>query len=97
MVSGFSSGELSPVEVASEHLDAIGAGNAAINAYCLVDADSALADARASAQRYATGRPLGPLDGVPVSIKDLLLTAGWPTLRGSELIEPDDLDWNVDA
>ncbi|NDZ97364.1 amidase [Streptomyces sp. SID6673] len=97
LVSGFSSGELSPVEVASEHLDAIGAGNAAINAYCLVDADSALADARASAQRYATGRPLGPLDGVPVSIKDLLLTAGWPTLRGSELIEPDDLDWNVDA
>ncbi|AZG47791.1 amidase [Gordonia insulae] len=97
LVAGFGSGESSPVEVATEILDAISTENAAINAYCLVDADSALRDARASAERYAAGTPLGPLDGVPVSIKDLLLTSGWPTLRGSELLGSEDMVWDVDA
>jgi aspartyl-tRNA(Asn)/glutamyl-tRNA(Gln) amidotransferase subunit A len=41
--------------------------------------------ARASEQRWAAGAPLGPLDGVPVSIKDLILTRGWPTLTCRKL------------
>lgn len=97
LVAGYSAGSLSPETVAADTLQAIEADNEAINAYCLVDADSAMRDATASAERYAQGRPLGPLDGVPVSIKDLLVTAGWPTLRGSELIDPDDQEWTVDA
>ncbi|GAB91165.1 amidase [Gordonia rhizosphera] len=97
LVDGYASGALSPVTVATEILDTISAENPRINAYCLVDADSAIRDAQASADRYAAGRPIGPLDGVPVSIKDLLLTAGWPTLRGSELIDPDSQEWTVDA
>ena len=36
----------------------------------------------------SAGEPAGPLDGVPTSIKDLLLTRGWPTLRGSRTIDP---------
>ena len=54
--------------------------NPAINAFCLVDADAALASARESEARWQRGEPIGPLDGVPTSIKDLILTRGWPTL-----------------
>ena len=39
---------------------------------------------------------MSPLDGVPVSIKDLLLTKGWPTLRGSKLVDPEQA-WDEDA
>ena len=45
--------------------------------------------AEASARRYAAGDTLGPADGVPVSIKDMFLTQGWPTVRGSNLIDAD--------
>ena len=55
-----------------------------LNAFCLVDAEGALADARGSEARWARGEPAGPLDGVPVGVKDLFLTRGWPTLRGSQ-------------
>ena len=39
---------------------------------------------------------MGPLDGVPTSIKDLILTRGWPTRRGSHTVDPDQ-PWDVDA
>ena len=52
--------------------------------------------ARASEQRWRKGEPKGLLDGVPVSIKDLLLTKGWPTLRGSKTVGPKG-PWNDDA
>ncbi|MGV9794624.1 amidase [Gordonia sp. NPDC003422] len=97
LASEYRSGELSPEAVATELLDTIGAVDRGINAFCLVDPDATMADARASAARHAAGKPIGPLDGVPVSIKDLLLTKGWPTLRGSLMIEPGDMDWDVDA
>ena len=45
-----------------------------------------LEQAAAAERRYVVGEPLGPLDGVPVAIKDLMLTEGWPTLRGSRAI-----------
>lgn len=93
----YRSGLLSPVDVAAELLDAIGEVNGEINAFCLVDADTTMTAARESAARYAASAALGPLDGVPVSIKDLLLTDGWPTLRGSLTITPDAQSWSVDA
>ena len=43
-----------------------------------------------------SGQPKGLLDGVPVSIKDIVLTKGWPTLRGSKTIDPKG-PWNDDA
>jgi aspartyl-tRNA(Asn)/glutamyl-tRNA(Gln) amidotransferase subunit A len=88
--------ELSPVEAAQAVLDRIDELNSVVNAFCLVDPERALADARASEQRWVRGEPKGRLDGVPVSIKDLLLTEGWPTLRGSRLIAADQ-DWPEDA
>src|ERR687894_894077 len=80
--------ELSPVEVTDAALRQIELYNPRVNAYCLVDAEQALAQARESEERYGSGRPRGRLDGVPASIKDLILTRGWPTLRGSRIIDP---------
>ena len=93
----YRSGLLSPVDVAAELLDTIAEVNAEINAYCLVDPDTTMGAARESAARYAASAARGPLDGVPVSIKDLLLTDGWPTLRGSLTITPEAQPWDVDA
>jgi aspartyl-tRNA(Asn)/glutamyl-tRNA(Gln) amidotransferase subunit A len=88
--------KLSPVEAVAAALDRIERLNGAINAYCLVDRDGALKAARASERRWRRGAPMGPLDGVPVGVKDLLLTRTWPTLRGSKAVDPAQA-WNEDA
>ena len=77
------SGEVSPVEIARSHLETIASRNAEINAFSLVDEVVAIETARASEARYRRGESLGPLDGIPVTIKDTLNVAGWPTRRGS--------------
>ncbi|NLD53947.1 MAG: amidase [Burkholderiaceae bacterium] len=87
---------LSPVEATRATLARIDALDPRINAYCLVDHEAAMAAARASEARWMQGTPLGRLDGVPASIKDLILTRGWPTLRGSRTIDPDQ-PWEDDA
>lgn len=87
---------LSPVEATQASLDRIHRFNAAVNAYCLVDDDRALAAARQSEQRWLAGTPKGLLDGVPTSIKDLILSKGWPTLRGSRTVDPSQA-WDVNA
>lgn len=92
----YRSGAASPVEATREVLARIELLNPQLKAFCLVDAESAMASARASEQRWQAGTPAGPLDGVPVSIKDLILTRGWPTRRGSRTIDPDQ-PWEVDA
>ncbi len=96
----YRSGQASPVEATQAVLARIERVNPRINAFCLVDADSALASARASEARWqahrATGAAVGAIEGVPTSIKDLILTQGWPTLRGSRTIDPNQ-PWDVDA
>ncbi|MCE2475446.1 MAG: amidase [Alphaproteobacteria bacterium] len=87
---------LSPVEVAEAVLARIDALNPRLNCFVVVDAERTLQDARASEARWHKGAPLGALDGVPVSVKDLLLTAGWPTRKGS-LTVPADGPWEEDA
>lgn len=96
MTAAFADGRLSPVEVTRAALERIDRLDGDLNAFCLVDADSALADARASEQRWRDGRALGPVDGVPTAIKDLLLTRGWPTLRGSRTVASEQ-EWAEDA
>lgn len=96
MVAAFRLGELSPVEATRASLDRIAECDRTVNAFCLVDEESALAAARESERRWHAGTPAGPLDGVPVSIKDIFLTRGWPTLRGSRTIDPDQ-EWDADA
>jgi aspartyl-tRNA(Asn)/glutamyl-tRNA(Gln) amidotransferase subunit A len=96
LVSGYSRDEFSPVDATRAALDAIAAHEEAVNAFVLVDEEVALSMALASAARYRAGAPLGPADGVPVSIKDMFLTAGWPTVRGSNLIDAK-AEWWEDA
>ncbi|MFQ5955228.1 MAG: amidase, partial [Kiloniellales bacterium] len=87
---------LSPVEATEAAFDRIAAHDGRLNAFRLVDPDGALAAARASEARWRKGEPQGLMDGVPVSIKDLVLTRGWPTLRGSKTIDPHQA-WDEDA
>ena len=86
----------SPVEATRAVLARIDALNPRLNAFCLVAHEAALESAAASEARWARGTPAGELDGVPVSIKDLILTRGWPTLRGSRTVDPKQA-WDVDA
>lgn len=96
LVERYRAKALSPVEVTRAVLERIEALNPEINAYCLVDSAGALAAARAAESRWMKGAPAGPVDGVPASIKDLVLTRGWPTLRGSKTVDPAG-PWNDDA
>ncbi|MDE0060230.1 MAG: amidase [Defluviicoccus sp.] len=96
LAARYRDGSLSPVEATRATLARIAALDGTLNAYCLVDGDAAMADARASEARWGRGAPAGPLDGVPTSIKDIVLTRGWPTLRGSKTIDPRQ-GWADDA
>jgi aspartyl-tRNA(Asn)/glutamyl-tRNA(Gln) amidotransferase subunit A len=91
----YGSKDASPVEVTQAVLDRIDMLNPVLNAFCFVAPD-ALAMAKQSEARWMRGEPKGPLDGVPVSIKDILLTRGWPTLRGSKAVDPAG-PWTDDA
>src|SRR3954470_25071791 len=79
---------LSPVEAAEALLDRAEALQPKLNAFCVIDRDGAIAAARAAERRWRDGAPLGPLDGVPVTIKDLVPMRGFPTRRGSRMIDP---------
>ncbi|MER6895656.1 amidase family protein, partial [Amycolatopsis sp. NPDC000740] len=96
LVAAYATGELSPVEATKSALQNIEDRDGEINAYCLVDAERALDQAKAAEARWRDGNPIGALDGVPASIKDIFLTQGWPTLRGSTSI-PVDQPWEVDS
>ena len=87
LIDAFRRRALSPVEATHEALEAIDRFDDQVNAFVLVDAEGALAAAKESEARWYAGEPLGPGDGVPTSIKDALWTRGWPTLRGSTLID----------
>ena len=96
----YRSGEASPVEATQAVLQRIARLNPLLNAFCLIDEAAAMASARQSEARWQAHRRSGAgvlsLDGVPMSIKDLILTQGWPTLRGSKTVNPDQ-PWEVDA
>ena len=96
MLAGYGNRDFSPVDVIQIVLDRIDRLNGCVNAYCIVDGERALSEARASAARYHSGTAEGLLDGVPVAIKDVFLTRGWPTLKGSRAVDPVG-PWNEDS
>jgi aspartyl-tRNA(Asn)/glutamyl-tRNA(Gln) amidotransferase subunit A len=83
MTRRFAGGELSPVDVLDAVLAQLHRVNPALNAICLLDEPQGRRLAAEAAERWRRGAPLGPLDGVPVAIKDTADVAGWPTRIGS--------------
>jgi aspartyl-tRNA(Asn)/glutamyl-tRNA(Gln) amidotransferase subunit A len=96
LVAGFAAKQLSPVDVTQTLLARTERLEPKLNAFTLIDPDAALAAAREAEARWHAGRPKGLIDGVPVTIKDLFLTRGYPTLRGSTLVKRDQ-PWEEDA
>ena len=88
--------QLSPVEIVQDALRRLESIEGAVNAFVLYDPETALSMAHASESRWQKGEPLGLLDGVPVALKDTLLTRGWPRLLGSRTIDPNQA-WEEDA
>ncbi len=78
---------LQPSEVTEAVLRQIERANPAINAFVTIVAEQSLASARESDRRFAEGCVRGPLDGIPLGIKDLSETAGVRTTRGSRVYE----------
>lgn len=81
----FASGAASPVEAVKAALDRIKRFNPQVNAFAYVVPDAALAAAAESEARWKSGAPLGPIDGIPVTIKELVPVIGIPHRRGSAL------------
>jgi aspartyl-tRNA(Asn)/glutamyl-tRNA(Gln) amidotransferase subunit A len=87
LAAAIASGETSAVEVTRAHLDRIAAVDGRVHAFLHVDSDGALAAAQAVDARRAAGDPLGPLAGVPLALKDVVVTRGLPTTVGSRILE----------
>ncbi len=83
LLARFRDKSLSPVEVTQAALDRLDATEPKINAFQHIDHESALAAARESEARWRGGEPQGALDGVPVTVKDLIPLKGWPLRNGS--------------
>lgn len=96
LLDAYAKKSLSPVEVTRSALDRIHKLDPKLNAFCFLDGDAAMQSARASEARWMQGKPLGLVDGVTATIKDALLTKGWPTRKGSLLV-PADGPWDEDS
>jgi aspartyl-tRNA(Asn)/glutamyl-tRNA(Gln) amidotransferase subunit A len=90
LVRAYRRGELSPVEVVEDHLARIERSEPALNAFVVVDHQGARTTAKASETRWRQGQPAGELDGVPVTVKDIVAMAGFPTSDGSAVTDGDD-------
>ena len=83
----FRQNNATPTEAAREYLDRIAALDPKVKAYLTVTAEAGLARAAEADARFKTGAPLGPLDGVPLGLKDVLCTRGVRTTAGSKILE----------
>ena len=84
LLDGYRQGTLDPVEALQAVTERVARFNPSINAFAVLN-PKAIEAAGQSAARWRAGRPIGPLDGVPCTVKDLLDLTGFPTRRGSLL------------
>ncbi len=87
MLGHYARRALSPVEVLQAVTERVARFNPSLNAFAVMN-PQALAAAGQSEARWSAGRPMGSLDGVPCTVKDLVDVAGFPTRRGSRLSDP---------
>ncbi len=85
--AAIAAGETSAVDVAQAHLDRIADVDSQLRAFLHVDADGALSAAKSVDDRRGTGEELGPLAGVPLAMKDVVVTKGLPTTSGSKILQ----------
>ena len=83
LAPAFASGALSPVDVIEAVLDRVGAWEADLCATYALDPDGARVAAQAAEARWRSGAAMGPLDGVPVTIKEMVATKGVPVPMGT--------------
>lgn len=88
MTEAFRARELSPVEVHDAVQEVIAGREPLLNAFWVRDAEASRAAARASEARWAAGKPLGPIDGVPVTLKENIARRGVPMPSGTAGAEP---------
>jgi Asp-tRNA(Asn)/Glu-tRNA(Gln) amidotransferase A subunit family amidase len=77
--------QVTPTKLVEAHLERIARLNPKLNAFVHIDAAGAFSQAKAAEVRIATGEVLGPLHGVPITIKSSIDVAGWPCTCGSRL------------
>ena len=83
LLSMYQSRETNPLEVSLEIIKQLENKNSQFNAFVCFDKEKILQQAKLSSDRWSSGKVKGILDGVPISIKDLLVTKDYPTRRGS--------------
>src|SRR3990172_8310089 len=87
LAARFRRGDATPTQAAREYLDRIAALDSKVKAYLTVTGEAALAGAAEADARFKSGTPRGPLDGVPLGLKDVFCTRGVRTTCGSKILE----------